>query len=192
MGSSYSRAGEIVRLDPEDGSIENTSINIQAGISTYMAADGAGRLFAASENTLYSFNADLTLRWQTAITNPSAPAIAWDGTLILCGTGTDIRAYEGASTGIQHQQNTAGTISLAGNPVTTQAQLTYQIHTAATASISIYDSTGRRIHSTAAMNLNPGSHSIQLDTSGYPAGIYMVELRLAGEPAGTARMAVVR
>ena len=189
---SYSRAGEIVRLDPEDGSIENTSINIQAGISTYMAADGAGRLFAASENTLYSFNADLTLRWQTAITNPSAPAIAWDGTLILCGTGTDIRAYEGASTGIQHQQNATGTISLAGNPVTTAAQLTYQTNTEAAASISVYDSTGRRIHSTAAMNLNPGSHSIQLDTSGYPAGIYMVELRLAGEPAGTARMAVVR
>ncbi len=190
---SYSRTGEIIRLDPEDGSIENTSINIQAGISTYMAADGAGRLFVASENTLYSFNADLTLRWQTSVSSVDAPAIAWDGTLIVCGTGTDIRAYEGASTGITNPQwNDSGTIRLAANPVTTEAQLTYRIHSAATASISIYDSTGRLIHSTATMNLNPGSHSIQLDTSSYPAGIYMVELRVAGEPAGTARMVVVR
>ncbi len=72
------------------------------------------------------------------------------------------------------------------------AQLTYQIHTAATASISIYDSTGRRMDSINPGNPGEGSHSIQLDTSRYPAGIYMVELRIEGEPAATTRMAVVR
>ena len=34
--------------------------------------------------------------------------------------------------------------------------------------------------------------TLRLDPSRCPAGIYMVELRLAGEPAGTTRMAVVR
>ena len=105
----------------------------------------------------------------TPFTNPSAPAIAWNGTLIVCGT--DIRAYEGASAGIQHQQNSTGNITLAENPVTTEAALTYQISAPAAASISVNDSTGRLIHSTATMNLNPGSHSIQLDTYSYPAGI---------------------
>jgi hypothetical protein len=56
-------------------------------------------LFASSlkDGAFFSFNADLTLRWQTPITNVyiGGPLIGWDGTLVICGVGNDIRAYRG-------------------------------------------------------------------------------------------------
>lgn len=63
-----------------------------------MACDDLGRLFLSngsfSLGRFYSFNADLTERWSLPIANINigAPAVGRDGTLVICGVGTNVRA----------------------------------------------------------------------------------------------------
>jgi outer membrane protein assembly factor BamB len=100
---SYSRSGRVVRINPTSGIVTDSSDVVLYGDASYprMTIDAAGRVYVSnggfSDGNFYSFNADLTLRWQTALTNVyiGGPIIGWQGTLILCGTGTDIRAYRG-------------------------------------------------------------------------------------------------
>jgi outer membrane protein assembly factor BamB len=100
---SYSRSGKVIRIDPVTGTITDSSQVILYGNASYprMSIDAAGIVNVTnggfSDGAFFSFNADLTLRWQTPITNVyiGGPIIGWEGTLVICGTGTDIRAYKG-------------------------------------------------------------------------------------------------
>ncbi|MBN2175002.1 MAG: PQQ-binding-like beta-propeller repeat protein [Bacteroidales bacterium] len=100
---TYSTAGEIIRLDPEDGTILNTSdiIFTSLGASPRMAIDANGYVFVTNgefaTGKFYSFNPDLTFRWSENITNVNigGPAIGPNGTLVICGVGNNVRAYEG-------------------------------------------------------------------------------------------------
>jgi len=90
----------IQRLDPASGAVLNASAPIPADFSQpRMGVDAEGRLFfsngAFSNGRFYSFNADLTERWSRAVANINigAPAIGRDGTLVICGVGTNVRAY---------------------------------------------------------------------------------------------------
>jgi len=193
---SYSRSGEVVRLDPDDGSVLNTSMDVDAGISTYMAADMAGRVFVGSESTLYSFDADLSLNWSASVSNVDAPAIAWDGTLIVCGTGTDIRAYEGEGIPGVHDARVASVTGpahpvLASNPVRSMARVTFELQQPAAVALRVYSAEGRLVQAESLGSLQAGGHARDLDVSEMPSGAYMVELVLDGAPAGTARMVVL-
>jgi len=92
---------KIARLDPATGATIDSSIPITSGTSAQprIAIDALGRVFVSngnfSDGTLYAFNADLTLRWQVPVTNVNigGPAIGRDGTLVVAGIGTDVRAY---------------------------------------------------------------------------------------------------
>jgi len=101
---SYSAAGEVIRLDPLTGNILNTSQVIYTSMPPQprMAIDANGYLFVTNgefaTGALYSFNADLSLRWTESILNVNVggPAIGQNGTLIVCGVGTNVRAYQGS------------------------------------------------------------------------------------------------
>jgi outer membrane protein assembly factor BamB len=103
---SYSRSGKVIRIDPITGTITDSSQVILYGNASYprMTIDAAGRVFVTnggfSDGAFFSFNSDLTLRWQTPISNVyiGGPLIGWDGTLVICGVGNDIRAYRGDTT----------------------------------------------------------------------------------------------
>ncbi len=100
---AYNRNGEIMCLNPENGEVLNTSKVILTGGANQprMAIDAAGRVFVTnggfSNGKFYSFNADLSDRWEEAIpsVNVGGPAIGINGTLIVCGVGTNVRAYKG-------------------------------------------------------------------------------------------------
>ena len=100
---SYSRSGKVIRIDPVTGTITDSSQVILYGNASYprMSIDAAGIVNVTnggfSDGAFFSFNANLTLRWQTPITNVfiGGPLIGWDGTLVICGVGSDIRAYRG-------------------------------------------------------------------------------------------------
>jgi outer membrane protein assembly factor BamB len=100
---SYSRSGKVIRIDPITGTISDSSQVILYGNASYprMSIDAAGIVNVThggfSDGAFFSFNADLTLRWQTPIANVyiGGPLIGWDGTLVVCGVGNDIRAYRG-------------------------------------------------------------------------------------------------
>jgi outer membrane protein assembly factor BamB len=86
------------RLDPATGAVLSSFPFVDSA-AVRMATDVDGRVyvsngeFAAGE--FYCFEADLTLRWSTPVTNVNigAPALGRDGTLIVAGVGSDLRAY---------------------------------------------------------------------------------------------------
>jgi hypothetical protein len=90
----------IQRRDPDTGGLLDESMSVAADfLGPRMAADRDGRVFLSngsfSDGRFYSFNPDLTPRWDVPVTNINigAPAIAHDGTLIVAGVGSDVRAY---------------------------------------------------------------------------------------------------
>jgi outer membrane protein assembly factor BamB len=90
----------ILRLDPTDGSVIDTSIHIQADFSQpRMAIDAAGMVYFTnggfSKGAVYCFEPDLTMVWTEPMVNVNVggPAIGPDGTMVVCGVGTDVRAY---------------------------------------------------------------------------------------------------
>jgi hypothetical protein len=90
---------EFVRLDPGDGSVINSGGVFSGFSKPRIAIDGVGRVFlsngAFDTGHVYAFDADLNLRWDTAVTNINigGPALGGGGTLIVCGIGDDVRAY---------------------------------------------------------------------------------------------------
>ena len=90
---SYDRQNRVARLRPEDGKVISTSIPLSFNDGPYprkMLADSAGVLYVTDgTSTLYSFNADLTLRWSTPVpdNNMGGPTLGSNGTLVVSGSG---------------------------------------------------------------------------------------------------------
>ena len=93
-------AQTIQRRHPATGALLHESASVAANfLSPRMAADRDGRVYFSNgsfnDGRFYAFNADLSPRWDVPVTNINigAPAIGRDGTLVVCGVGTDVRAY---------------------------------------------------------------------------------------------------
>jgi len=96
----------ILRLDPADGSIIDTSPELDTSDvapSPRIAIDAEGKIFLTNggfpTGRFYSLNADLSIRWSEPIVNVNigGPAIARDGAVVVAGVGTDVRAYRSAT-----------------------------------------------------------------------------------------------
>jgi outer membrane protein assembly factor BamB len=105
-GSVYSYATTmstitLQRRNPDNGAIVNMSAALATNFPSQprIAIDAFGRVFFTnggfSQGRLFSFNPDLTQRWSVAVANVNigGPALGQDGTLVVCGVGTDVRAY---------------------------------------------------------------------------------------------------
>jgi hypothetical protein len=103
-GSIYMRApGNIIeRRAAADGALIDFSapLTVDSTNSTWrFAVDGDGKVFvnngSFANGRLYAYNADLSPRWNVPITNINigGPAIASDGTLVVVGNGTQVKAY---------------------------------------------------------------------------------------------------
>jgi hypothetical protein len=98
-------SGTLQRLDPATGSVIATYPTPITGdyMQVHMAVDARGVIYLSNGTAggfnggrLYSFNADLTLRWETPIDgnlNQGGPVLGTDGTLVMTSTGTLVRAY---------------------------------------------------------------------------------------------------
>jgi outer membrane protein assembly factor BamB len=101
---AYDTDKRIIRLDPADGDILDTSIALRAPSEVTLAARIAigadGVLYVTNggfaDGTLFSFDADLMLRWSVPVPNVNVggPALGRCGVLIVCGTGSEVRAYQ--------------------------------------------------------------------------------------------------
>ena len=100
-GSVYMvQPGEILtRLDPLTGAVRNTYAVPLGYTTTRFAIDADGRVFASNggfpTGRLFALEADLTLRWSVPVPNINigGPCLANDGTLVVAGIGSDLRAY---------------------------------------------------------------------------------------------------
>lgn len=87
------------RRDGATGALLNSSVALGSSVNPRFAIDCDGKVFVGnggfSNGRLYSFNADLTLRWSTPVTNINigGPVIGENGTLLVSGVGTDVRAW---------------------------------------------------------------------------------------------------
>ena len=69
-----------------------------------MAIDKVGRVYVTNgefaEGEFFVFDRHLNTLWSTPIRNVNigGPAMGKDGTLVICGVGTDVRAYRGMPT----------------------------------------------------------------------------------------------
>jgi len=94
------RDRKIRRLDPDSGVTLAVTVDPIAASSSapHLAVDRSGKVFVANggfgNGRLYSFDPDLTLRWSLAVpnVNQGGPALGEDGTLVIAGTGTNVRA----------------------------------------------------------------------------------------------------
>ncbi len=90
---------KLSRLDPATGAVLNQTAVLSGFSEARLAIDADGKVFfsngAFNTGRLYSYDADLTPRWDVAVPNINigGPSLSDNGTLIVCGTGTDVRAY---------------------------------------------------------------------------------------------------
>jgi outer membrane protein assembly factor BamB len=94
-----------VRLNPDTGAVVSTAGPLAGFDKPRMTIDSAGRLYvsngAFATGRVYSYNADLTPRWDVGVTNINigGPAMGANGTLVVAGVGTNVRAYRTVRTG---------------------------------------------------------------------------------------------
>ena len=176
---SYSRSGKVIRIDPITGTISDSSQVILYGNASYprMSIDAAGIVNVTnggfSDGAFFSFNADLTLRWQTPITNVyiGGPLIGWEGTLVICGVGSDIRAYRGdltaANDGMLSDSESEFSM-LFPNPFRDQLNLKADPSLVGS-SFVVYDCTGKSVYTG-----NISSEISTYDLSHLSSGIYLL------------------
>ncbi|NOX46675.1 MAG: PQQ-binding-like beta-propeller repeat protein [Chlorobi bacterium] len=98
---TYDRFRHVIRLDPANGEVLNTSIEFcseyPAGPKMAIGSDGVIYLTNGKygESKLFSFNPDLSLRWSEdyGTTVIEGPSIAYDGTMIVCAGNYLFKAY---------------------------------------------------------------------------------------------------
>lgn len=104
---TWSPALEIIRLDPASGAVWSRSAPVvhDSPMQPRMAIDAQGKVFVTNGGfglgRLSVFTPDLRPIWSVAMPNVNVggPALGQNGTLVVCGVGTDIRAYRSACAG---------------------------------------------------------------------------------------------
>ena len=77
------------------------------------------------------------------------------------------------------------------NPFNPETRIPFTVSKSSTVSLSIIDAGGRIVRTVELGEKEPGSHSVRLDASGLPSGVYLYLLQ-AGNQMITKRMLVVR
>jgi outer membrane protein assembly factor BamB len=192
---SYSTNGEVIRID-STGAVIDTSqqILLDYPAQPRMAIGADGIVYVTNggfaNGALYSFNPNLTLRWSVPIVNVNVggPAIGNGGILIVCGVGTDVRAYEGGTGILEHTIEAAPALFLKiwPNPFASTTTIRYSTldtgNSMQAQSLAIYDAAGRIVRSfyPVASIENQGSAVVwdgrDDDGRQVPYGVYFVNV----------------
>ena len=165
---TYSSQGELIRLNPADGSILNISppFLFDEIHSPRLAIDNSGQIFVTNgglNGTIYSFNPDLTLSWanNVGILNHSGPALADNGTLVI-SSSTHVFAFEVSTLDLGNISTNE--FSIYPNPTVNYLFINglneYE-------NVTIYDMTGQLIYNAKVSNN-------QIDVRNFQNGIYIL------------------
>ena len=171
---TYSSSGELIRLNPANGEILNTSIPflLEEINSPRMAIDRAGYIFVTNGGVygaIYSFNPDLTLRWtaNVGVLYHSGPALADNGTLVIASS-TQVIAYRGAGS-VDVGNVSFKECSVFPNPSTNRLFISGLNHTA---NVTFYDLTGKLVYKNNVSNN-------QIDIGDFQSGVYTMKIKTA-------------
>jgi outer membrane protein assembly factor BamB len=207
-GSVYmmTRGPRLARLDPETGEVLNETDTLTGFSKPRIAVDAAGKVFfsngAFATGQLTVYDAELNHIWDTPVTNINigGPAIGQDGVLVVCGIGTDVRAYRSDVTAVAESfdlGNRSFALSNAPNPFRETTSLSFTLAESGPVDLRIFDPQGRLVRVLAA-----GDHKIAgqqrlswdaRDTYGnrVAAGVYLVRIT-GGQQAESRRVHVLR
>lgn len=180
---SYSQDDFVIRIDPLDGSVIDTSEIVLGGDFSQprIAIDAQGIVFVTNGGftggALHSFDPDLTLRWTEDIPNVNVggPAIGNNGTLIVCGIGTNVRAYEGMGTGIQ-KPGQKGSLSVYPNPSGQFINITGESNGDPFTKLEIINTSGTVVFSKTIDNLTTGYYRELIDVHNWETGMYWIRI----------------
>lgn len=190
----------LARLDPETGAVLNKTGILDGFSKPRIAIDAQGKVFmsngAFATGRLYAYDADLTPRWDAAVTNINigGPSLGEHGILVVCGVGTDMRAYlapDPAFTEEREAIQTSG-IRLVCTPSLfhDRTVFNYRLPNAAVVALRVYDASGRCVRTLAAERLvGAGDHHLLWcgrDDGGrlLPSGTYHYSLEAGNDRAG--------
>lgn len=189
------------RLNPRTGAVLNTSQPIKGGgsiFSGHMAIDRNGTLFVTnSENHLYSFNADLTLRWVDIVPrSEGGPALAADGTLLV-SANDGIRAYRGgqlaapdaADGGVPLEWSLAQNYP---NPFNPSTAIRYTLPARASVALTVHNTLGEIVATLVEGEKDAGTYETRFDASGLSSGVYFYRLQASPAAGGQAPILQVR
>lgn len=197
---SYTREKRVIRINPQTGTIGDSSEAIIADFfQPRMAIDSSGIIFVInggfSQGALYSFNPNLTTRWSVPITsvNIGGPAIGQDGSMVVCGVGTDVRAFRGAATDVRDGAHTqvAETPTLLQNypnPFNPSTTVQFRVASSKVVELRVFDLLGREVATLVNETLAPGDYKRTFDarltaggqTAGLASGVYLYRLSTGG------------
>jgi outer membrane protein assembly factor BamB len=197
---SYTPALELVRLDPADGSVMNTSAPVPGNFpyQPRMAIDADGKVYLTnggfSQGKLLAYNADLSPRWSVDVTNVNlgGPVLAGNGILVVCGVGTDVRAFHTVTLGVADAPAPAPLEILAAYPNPFRAGVRIEVVLARPGGVDaqVFDAAGRVVATLAGGSPSQGRHDLFWNgrtAAGVPApsGVYFLRLEAGGEARET-------
>jgi hypothetical protein len=186
----------LVRLDPETGGVVDQTGVLPGFDKARIAVDDEGTVFfsngAFATGRLYSFNADLTPRWDVPVTNINigGPSLGRHGTLIVCGVGTDVRAYRTSGVDVAEAAAAPGALRSAWNtpnPFAAATDVRFIVPVASPVSVRVYNVHGGLVRTLMDERYeSAGEHGASWDArddrgSGVPAGVYYYHVTVGGE-----------
>ena len=200
----YAMSGDsmvVNRLQPKTGAVLNTSRPIKGGgsiFSGHMVIDRNGTLFVSnSESYLYSFNADLSLRWIDIVPrSEGGPALASDGTLLISGND-GLRAYRGgqlaapdaAGGGVPSEWSLAQNYP---NPFNPSTAIRYTLPARASVTLTVHNTLGETVATLVEGEKEAGTYEARFDASGLSSGVYFYRLQASPTAGGQTPILQVR
>jgi outer membrane protein assembly factor BamB len=197
----------LARLDPANGQIVDQTDVLAGFTAAHVAIDAHGRVFLSNSafgtGRLYAYEADLTPRWSVPVTNINigGPALGENGTLVVCGVGTDLRAYRttdptGVPDGLADAAGATG-IACAPNPFRDATTIRFALAQPGPVTLEVFDAAGRCVRTLLrGAERGPGEQRVVwngIGAGGAPAarGVYFFRLA-AGSETRSGRVLLTR
>lgn len=200
---SYTREKRVVRIKPHTGEIiDSSEIIVSDFFQPRMAIDSTGIVYVTNggfgQGSLYSFNPNLTTRWSVSVPNVNigGPALGSNGTLVVSGTGTDVRAFQTGPANVFASGN-----ELAGdrptlyqnypNPFNPSTIIRFVIPKRGLVVLKIYNTLGQEVASLVNEETNAGTFSTLWDAGKVASGVYFYRLKM-GEYTETRNLLLLK
>ena len=178
----------VIKFDGQDFSnpmLENSAI-LQANHALSIESDAAGKIYLGTDDgmvTLYEGE------WEEMIIgdpdgdfSPYQVNLKFDDSGLLWYGHSLLGVYSFLPAGVTSTNEVAkpqsSDLSIYPNPASDYATVAFSIEAAVDVDLSVFNKLGQQVDQVALGYLNEGSHEANLELSNYPAGMYIVQLRL--------------